>query len=140
MFAVQYFKLALTFPLLTGAVPRDEIPKRQKFIDAVTWGLYIFFIVWTLATLVPEVVVNFKEEEISGILIILVILSKIFSAVLLIIAIVRLRHLIRGMGQQEFATREKLMMVHIILFVLLIVALIATRPLLLSLSNSVEID
>lgn len=139
VFAVQYLKLALTFPLLVGKVPQDEILSKSSAIERIILALNIFFVTWILAMLVAQVILNLKKED-GGIeiLTIFAVLSKVFSAVLLIVGIVRLRNLIRGMGHQSFTSREKLMMIHIVLFLLLIVGVLASKILLYFLENSLE--
>ena len=130
VYAVKYLRLALSFPLLLGLVPQDQIAKKQRIVKWTIRGLNLLFYSVVL-TMIPIQV--YKKKSFLGEATCL----NVFVCVCLIVAIRRLKVLIRkNTIAEKSSRREKLMTAHTVIFSVLILANISSRVVIQVASNS----
>lgn len=121
VYAVKYLRLALNFPLLIGLVPHDQIAKKQSRVKCTIWALNIVFYSVMLGLILVQVFVTKKVDAEPALL-------NVFVSVCLIVAIRRLKVLIRENTRAEGSSRrEKLMTAHTVLFSVYIAAMVSER-------------
>lgn len=116
LFAVEYLRLALKFPLMLRQLGEEEIQKRVRRNSCILIGLNCFY--YAQITLWTTIYFFYICINYNFILIYLLsVLDPLMPAILLIIAIWRIRSQIKGMNEREFMAREKLIRVHTCSFV-----------------------
>lgn len=128
VYAVKYLRLALSFPLLLGLVPQDQIAKKQRIVKWTIRGLNLLFYS-VVVTMIPIQVYMKNQGEATCL--------NVFVCVCLIVAIRRLKVLIRkNTIAEKSSRREKLMTAHTVIFSVLILANISSRVVIQVASNS----
>ena len=121
LFAVEYLKLALKFPLLLCQLQDVEIKAKQSRNSRILIGLnMIFYIQMTLWT---SLTITIGEKFM--IIYFLEFLNPLLPALLLIFSIHRVKSSVKKLNWREIKTKEMLMRLHTYSFIFYIMVNIA---------------
>ena len=117
IFAIQYFKIALNFPIIIDLYAENVNEKLKRANHIVFWtNFYYYFILLLWLILIYSI--NFESSHYA---LIFDVHSKVISAGLLVYSIIRLKRSIDKVKRPEFFARERLMRIHTILFITYVV-------------------
>ena len=129
LFAVKYYELSLRLPVFVRTICQGPVPsleqlieqeRAQRHVDKVMIWANIAFYVTLFVITVVDVVEGKQKLPFT-----LSTLTKLVSAILLMVAICRLRSLVKHLKDDQLSNREFLMTVHTVLFNVFIGATLA---------------
>ena len=113
IFAIEYFRIALIFPIIIELYQPNVNEKLEKAKRIVYWANCLFYAL-LLVWLILIFSINFEKYKYAFIV---DASGKVISAGILVYSIISLKHSINKVKRPDFFARERLMHIHTFLFI-----------------------